>query len=142
MSLNNSQMLPDRIRDMRQMNDLINAEDIVLAEIEQKIDGMYQRTSLLRKELINERWLEEKLSQITDGIVYVRKKENLLYIEIVLNVGKLKSEKPAEVISFLNKWLPAHLAYGVTYEKFLEAENFMACIWQHDEIFTLCEVKI
>lgn len=142
MSLNNSQMLPDRVRGMRQMNDLINAEDIVLAEIEQIIDGMYQRTSLLRKELINERWLEEKLSQITDGIVYVRKKENLLYIEIVLNVGKLKSEKPAEIISFLNKWLPAHLAYGVTYEKFLEAENFTACIWQHDEIFTLCEVKI
>ena len=47
MSLNNSQMLPARVRNMRQMNDVLNAEDIILAEIERIIDEMYQRASLL-----------------------------------------------------------------------------------------------
>ncbi|MFQ7180641.1 Uncharacterised protein [Hungatella hathewayi] len=41
MSLNNSQMLPARVRNMRQMNDVLNAEDIILAEIERIIDEMY-----------------------------------------------------------------------------------------------------
>ena len=54
MSLNNSQMLPARVRNMRQMNDVLNAEDIILAEIERIIDEMYQRASLLHEELINE----------------------------------------------------------------------------------------
>ena len=57
MSLNNSQMLPARVRNMRQMNDVLNAEDIILAEIERIIDEMYQRASLLHEELINEEWL-------------------------------------------------------------------------------------
>lgn len=142
MSLNNKQMLPDRVRSMKQMNDLLAAEDIIITETEQIIDEIYRRASLLHKVLVNERWLEEKLAQITGGIAYVRKKRNSIYIETVLNVGKLESRKPAEVILFLNKWLPAHLAYDVIYEKNLEAENFMACIWQHDEIFTLCEVGL
>ena len=51
MSLNNSQMLPARVRNMRQMNDVLNAEDIILAEIERIIDEMYQRASLLHEEL-------------------------------------------------------------------------------------------
>ena len=63
MSLNNSQMLPARVRNMRQMNDVLNAEDIILAEIERIIDEMYQRASLLHEELINEEWLENKLSE-------------------------------------------------------------------------------
>ena len=49
MSLNNSQMLPARVRNMRQMNDVLNAEDIILAEIERIIDEMYQRASLLHE---------------------------------------------------------------------------------------------
>ena len=64
MSLNNSQMLPARVRNMRQMNDVLNAEDIILAEIERIIDEMYQRASLLHEELINEEWLENKLSEV------------------------------------------------------------------------------
>ena len=34
MSLNSEQMLPARVRKMRQMEDLLNVEDIILAEIE------------------------------------------------------------------------------------------------------------
>lgn len=71
MSLNNSQMLPARVRNMRQMNDVLNAEDIILAEIERIIDEMYQRASLLHEELINEEWLENKLSERTGAGVDV-----------------------------------------------------------------------
>ena len=41
MSLNSEQMLPARVRKMRQMEDLLNVEDIILAEIERIIDEMY-----------------------------------------------------------------------------------------------------
>ena len=43
MSLNSEQMLPARVRKMRQMEDLLNVEDIILAEIERIIDEMYGR---------------------------------------------------------------------------------------------------
>ena len=42
MSLNSEQMLPARVRKMRQMEDLLNVEDIILAEIERIIDEMYR----------------------------------------------------------------------------------------------------
>ena len=40
MSLNSEQMLPARVRKMRQMEDLLNVEDIILIEIERIIDEM------------------------------------------------------------------------------------------------------
>lgn len=39
MSLNNEQMLPAKCRSMRQMNELLDSEDIILAEIERIIDN-------------------------------------------------------------------------------------------------------
>ena len=84
MSLNNSQMLPARVHNMRQMNDVLNAEDIILAEIERIIDEMYQRASLLHEELINEEWLENKLSERTGVGVDVTGYAEKLLAEIVL----------------------------------------------------------
>ena len=89
MSLNNSQMLPARVRNMRQMNDVLNAEDIILAEIERIIDEMYQRASLLHEELINEEWLENKLSERTGAGVDVTGYAEKLLAEIVLDVSEL-----------------------------------------------------
>ena len=142
MSLNNNQMLPTRTRNMRQMKDVLNAEDIILAEFERVMDEMYQRASLLHEELVNEAWLEKKLEDITNGIVYVQKEPGTLRIAIDLNVGSLGSQKAAEVVAFIEKWLPAHLAYTVTYERLLEAKNYITCLWQHDEVFILSEVKL
>lgn len=59
MSLNSEQMLPARVRKMRQMEDLLNVEDIILAEIERIIDEMYGAAALLHEELVNEAWLKE-----------------------------------------------------------------------------------
>ena len=65
MSLNSEQMLPARVRKMRQMEDLLNVEDIILAEIERIIDEMYGAAALLHEELVNEAWLKEKLDART-----------------------------------------------------------------------------
>lgn len=59
MSLNNEHMLPAKCRSMRQMNELLDSEDIILAEIERIIDEMYERASMLHEELVNEAWLEK-----------------------------------------------------------------------------------
>ena len=64
-------MLPARVRNMRQMNDVLNAEDIILAEIERIIDEMYQRASLLHEELINEEWLSNPLSEVLSMAAYI-----------------------------------------------------------------------
>lgn len=142
MSLNNSQMLPARIRSMRQMNDVLNAEDIILDEMERIIDEMHQRASLLHEELINEEWLKTKLEDLTDGIVHVRKEQGTLRVEFSLDVGGFGSHKGEEVVAFIEKWLPAHLAYAVTYERFLKGTGHISCLWQHDEVFILSEVRL
>ena len=49
MSLNSEQMLPARVRKMRQMEDLLNVEDIILIEIERIIDEMYGAAALLHE---------------------------------------------------------------------------------------------
>ena len=108
MSLNNSQMLPARVRNMRQMNDVLNAEDIILAEIERIIDEMYQRASLLHEELINEEWLENKLSERTGAGVDVTGYAEKLLAEIVLDVSELQHIDMPDVRKFLDKWVPAH----------------------------------
>lgn len=113
MSLNNSQMLPARIRNMRQMNEVLNAEDIILAEIEQIIDEMYQRASLLHEELVNEEWLENKLAERTGAGVKVTGYAEKLLAEIVLNVSELHHIDMPDVRGFLNKWVPAHLMYKI-----------------------------
>lgn len=144
MSLNNNQMLPERIRNMRQMQDVLNVEDIILEEIERIINEMYQRASLLHEELINETWLEKQLQKITGGSVDVTKKKDMLFLEIQINRGNLSDvdKQTEDITTFLNKWLPAHLAYGVAYVKLLSAVDYYAAIWQHDEILTLRQVII
>ena len=113
MSLNNNQMLPARVRNMRQMNDVLNAEDIILAEIEQIIDEMYQRASLLHEELVNEAWLESKLAERTGAKVDVTGYAEQLLAEFVLDVSDVKDIDMQDVRKFINKWLPAHLMYKV-----------------------------
>lgn len=113
MSLNNSQMLPARVRNMRQMKDVLNAEDIILAEIERIIDEMYQRASLLHEELINEEWLENKLSERTGAGVEVIGYAEKLLTEIILNVSELQHIDMPDIRKFLDKWVPAHLMYKI-----------------------------
>lgn len=113
MSLNNNQMLPARVRNMRQMKDVLNAEDIILAEIERIIDEMYQRASLLHEELINEEWLENKLSERTGAGVEVIGYAEKLLTEIILNVSELQHIDMPDVRKFLDKWVPAHLMYKI-----------------------------
>lgn len=113
MSLNNNQMLPARVRNMRQMNEVLNAEDIILAEIEQIIDEMYQRASLLHEELVNEVWLESKLAERTGAKVDVTGYAEQLLSEFVLDVSDVKDIDMQDVRKFINKWLPAHLMYKV-----------------------------
>lgn len=111
MSLNSEQMLPDRMRKMRQMEDLLNAEDIILAEIERIIEDMYQSAALLHEELINEAWLEEKLETRTGAEVSVTADADQLLTSFILNVSKVYSVDTEDVRRFIEKWLPAHLMY-------------------------------
>lgn len=142
MSLNNNQMLPARVRNMRQMKEILDAEDIVLAEIERMIDEMYQRASMLHEELVNEEWLEKHIEEITGGKAIVTKKKDELYVEVVVSRGVLASVKAEKVIRFLNKWLPAHLQYQMVYEQLLRGNTYAAAVWQDDEVMTLRQVNV
>lgn len=113
MSLNDSRMLPARIRNMRQMNDVLNAEDIILAEIERMIDEMYQRASLLHEELVNEAWLESRLSARTGAIVDVVEYGEQLLVDFILDVSAVAHIDMKDVRAFIEKWLPAHLMYKI-----------------------------
>lgn len=142
MSLNSEQMLPARVRGMRQMKELLGAEDAVLAELERILDEMYQRASQLHEELVNEEWLERKLQGLTGGIVDVAAWPEELLVEVMINRGNLSSIDSETVIAFLDKWLPAHLVYRIIYEQLLCAVNRHAAVWQDDEIMVLRQVVI
>lgn len=142
MSLNNKQMLPARVRKMRQMEDILNAEDIILAELEKVIDEIYQSALLLHEELVNEKWLERHIQKITGGVVEAAKVRDALLVEIVINRGLFLDINTEIVIAFLDKWLPAHLKYNIIYEKVLSAVNYYAIVWQDDEIMTLRQVIV
>ena len=113
MSLNSEQMLPARVRKMRQMEDLLNVEDIILAEIERIIDEMYGAAALLHEELVNEAWLKEKLDARTGADTTVEADADKLLATITLDVSEIVGVDMKDVRAFLDKWLPAHLRYRV-----------------------------
>ena len=113
MSLNSEQMLPARVRKMRQMEDLLNVEDIILIEIERIIDEMYGAAALLHEELVNEAWLKEKLDARTGADTTVEADADKLLATITLDVSKIVCVDMKDIRAFLDKWLPAHLRYRV-----------------------------
>ncbi len=113
MPLNNEHMLPAKCRSMRQMNELLDSEDIILAEIERIIDEMYERASMLHEELVNEAWLEKKLTEMTSAGVEVTAFAEELMVRIVFDVSQLYSIYVPDARKFLDKWLPAHLMYKI-----------------------------
>lgn len=113
MSLNSEQMLPARVRKMRQMEDLLNVEDIILAEIERIIDEMYGAAALLHEELVNEAWLKEKLDARTGADTTVEADADKLLATITLDVSKIVGVDMKDIRVFLDKWLPEHLRYRV-----------------------------
>lgn len=113
MSLNSEQMLPTRVRKMRQMEDLLNVEDIILIEIERIIDEMYGAAALLHEELVNEAWLKEKLDAQTGADTTVEADADKLLATITLDVSKIVGVDMKDIRAFLDKWLPAHLRYRV-----------------------------
>ena len=113
MSLNSEQMLPARVRKMRQMEDLLNVEDIILIEIERIIDEMYGAAALLHEELVNEAWLKEKLVARKGADTTVEADADKLLATITLDVSKIVGVDMKDIRAFLDKWLPAHLRYRV-----------------------------
>ena len=113
MSLNSEQMLPARVRKMRQMEDLLNVEDIILSEIERIIDEMYGAAAMLHEELVNEAWLKEKLDARTGADTTVETDADKLLAMITLDVSKIVGVDMKDIRAFLDKWLPAHLRYRV-----------------------------
>lgn len=109
--LNSEQMLPARVRRMRQMQELLEVEDIILTELEGMISEMYQRAEYLHEELVNEAWLERRLSDRTGAEVKVTGHADRLLVEFVFQVNEFTVIDLKDIRRFLNKWLPAHLQY-------------------------------
>ncbi len=113
--LNSEQMLPRRVRTMRQMQDLLNAEDLILAEIERIIEDMYRKASLIKEELVNEEWLERHLLELTGSKNQVTGDSDHLMVNVQFEVSEQEDLNREVIRAFLHKWLPAHLQYQLQY---------------------------
>lgn len=140
MSLSSCNMLPERVRNMRQMKDILHVEEMVLGEIEQILEEMYQRASLLHEELINEEWLERRLAERTHASAYVKSYADRLRVEILLDISRQNDLNMQDVRRFINKWLPAHLAYEISSQTCIQSTVHFAAIFQYDEILTVRQV--
>lgn len=109
--LNHEQMLPVKIRSMRQMGELLDAEDLILVEFEEAIGELYEIWEGLKEELVNEPWLKEKLSVLTGSDVTVIGDADHLAVDISMDVSALGEIPLEQVRSFLQNWLPAHLRF-------------------------------
>ncbi len=140
MSLNNEQMLPARVRNMRQMGELLDAEDIILAEIEKIIEEIYQRVSLLQEELINEDWLEKQLSEkIEKSVTVISHADKELLVDFILEMNGISSINIWEIRKFIEKWLPAHLMYHIILQ---HKNRTKVCVGSAKEVFVRKEIGI
>lgn len=113
MGLNNSQMLPDRVRKMRQMEDILQVEENALELLAERIDKLYQRASRLHEELINEKWLETELEERTGAETKVIGTAEELLTSFFLDVSDVLFVDLKSIRKFIEKWLPAHLRYQI-----------------------------
>lgn len=138
MALNSINMLPDWVRKIRQIGETLDAEQSVLDELELIIDDIYRRLSLIHEELVNEKWLEDRLKEITDSESTVIADEKELLVKFFVDISERNNFDKNKVLDFLKKYVPAHLMYRlilvIKYKSLLE-ERMKLSILRRDLLF-------
>lgn len=114
MALNSINMFPDWLRKIRQFGETLDAEQSILDELELIIDDIYRRLSLIHEELVNEKWIEDRLAEITGTENEVVADEETLLVKVFTDISKIDYFDKKKVLDFLKKYVPAHLMYRLT----------------------------
>lgn len=138
MALNSINMFPDWLRKIRQFGETLDAEQSILDELELIINDIYRRLSLIHEELVNEKWIEDRLAEITGAENEVAADEETLLVKVFTDISKIDYFDKKKVLDFLEKYVPAHLMYRlilvIKYKSLLE-ERMKLSILRRDLLF-------
>jgi len=109
MAVNGERMLPFRVRKMCQMEDLLQAEQVMLGTIEDIIEDMIYEASLLTAETVTPEYLKKLVTEVFKRESTIEEYPEELIVKIRLNINSGEPSSPLLLIEKTNIYIPAHL---------------------------------
>lgn len=109
MAVNDENMLPLRVRKMRQMEDLLQAEQIMLDIIEGIIRDMIQESTFLTAETVTPAFLKKLVAELFRVECDIVEFPENVMIKIRLHIKDKEPDEQLLNIEKTNQYIPAHL---------------------------------
>lgn len=116
MHLLDQNMLPELVRTMEPMGDLLQAEQVVLELLELYIQQLLADASVNNNRPLTKEVVEAILTALSHSPAYVDEIPNCLTIHIIINRNGKKMVDRETVIKKLEVLLPAHLRYRIVFQ--------------------------
>lgn len=116
MAVNDIRMLPQRVRSMDQMEELLQAEQLLLDMIEAIIIDMAAEASVSNNTPMTKANSEYIASVISGSACYIKEYPETLTINIVVTRQTGAATSLIKLRNYMNELLPAHLKFNIHYE--------------------------
>lgn len=109
MAVNSENMLPLRVRKMRQMEDLLQAEQIMFDIVEGVIRDMIQESTFLTAETVTPAFLKKLVEELFQVECQVVEFPDCVTVKIRLHIKDKEPDEPLVNVEKTNRYIPAHL---------------------------------
>lgn len=116
MALNDARMLPEKVRKMAQMEDLLQAEQILLNIIESILIEMLADASISNNVPMTKDNSEYVASVVSGSDCYIDEYPDILTIDTAVSRQSGTATSLIKLRSYMNDMLPAHLKFNIHYE--------------------------
>lgn len=116
MAVNDSSMLPEKVRSMSQMEDLLQAEQVLLTIIEAIILDMITEVAISNYLPMIKENVEMISTAISGNASYINEYPETLTIDVVVSRNTGAYTCLPKLRNYLNSMLPAHLKFNIYYE--------------------------
>lgn len=116
MPLLDENMLPKRVRTMKPMDDLLQAEEVMLELLELYIQQMLADASVNNNKPLTKEAVESIATSVSHNPAHVDEFPDELTIHIVISRNNGKMVDRETIINTLDRLLPAHLRYRVVFQ--------------------------
>jgi len=122
-SLLDENMLPERVRTMEPVDDLLQAEETELSRVEAYIFELLDGARLVTDVTVTPEYLKGVVSRIWNLSCTVLEYPDDLTVKLKLSVPGADPDEPLPLIKRCNTYIPAHLKVLYEYDKRLQSEG-------------------